>query len=229
MESFERLRCEATPPDFDFFNIPKEARASFYIAMGEYIYGDAHGMWLPPDSSDGHCDPSEISFRIGERMHSLCQMFDPGNGRPQSPIEAMLGASLLWLKMDYTGFPAVDNFGGPDGNKEAFGGYGNCLTFNITSQACILKYKVDFLLWFGVGKHLAGIVVECDGHQWHERTKEQAAKDKSRDRDLLAAGFPVVRFTGSEIFKGANDCVQQLREALFSPMERVAKAAGLLK
>ena len=44
-----------------------------------------------------------------------------------------------------------------------------------------------------------------------------------------AAGFPVVRFTGSEIFKDANDCVQQLREALFSPMERVAKAAGLLK
>ena len=52
---------------------------------------------------------------------------------------------------------------------------------------------------------------------------------KDRPRDLLAAGFPVVRFTGSEIFKDANDCVQQLREALFSPMERVAKAAGLLK
>lgn len=227
LDTYERLRREASPPDFEAYAIPKEARSSFYLAMGEYLYSDSHGMWLPPESKDGHCDPDELVFRIGERMDALCQLFDPGNGRPQSPIEAMLGASLLWLHMDYTGFPSVDCFGGPEGQKAAFGDFGP-LAFHITGQASIAKYRVDFLLWFSMGKHVAGVVVECDGHDWHERTKEQASKDKSRDRELLTLGFPVMRFTGSEVFKDSLGCTEQLREALFTAMERVAKDGGHL-
>lgn len=44
------------------------------------------------------------------------------------------------------------------------------------------------------------LAIELDGHDFHERTKEQARRDKKRDRDLSALGFPVARFTGSEIF-----------------------------
>lgn len=44
-------------------------------------------------------------------------------------------------------------------------------------------------------------VVELDGHDFHERTKEQASRDKKRDRDLAAIGLPVIRFTGSDIYK----------------------------
>lgn len=54
------------------------------------------------------------------------------------------------------------------------------------------------------------ILVECDGHEFHEKTKEQAARDKSRDRDLQAAGFPVYRFTGSEIWRDPVACATQL-------------------
>lgn len=43
------------------------------------------------------------------------------------------------------------------------------------------------------------VAVECDGHDFHERTKEQAEHDKARDRDMQAAGWVVARFTGSEI------------------------------
>lgn len=51
------------------------------------------------------------------------------------------------------------------------------------------------------------LVVECDGHDFHEKTKEQAKRDKSRDRDLQAAGITVLRFTGSEIYNDINQCI----------------------
>jgi len=80
-------------------------------------------------------------------------------------------------------------------------------------QERIDSYRVDFAICRGRysvrridGDSKEGVeiskvlVVECDGHDYHERTKEQAAKDKSRDRHLVASGFTVMRFTGSELY-----------------------------
>lgn len=69
----------------------------------------------------------------------------------------------------------------------------------------------DFLL-----EHASGVqlVVECDGHDFHERTREQASRDRARDRRLQAAGYFVFRFTGSDIHWDAdayaNECVDFL-------------------
>lgn len=41
------------------------------------------------------------------------------------------------------------------------------------------------------------VFIECDGHDFHERTKEQAAHDKKRDRAIQASNIPIMRFTGS--------------------------------
>jgi hypothetical protein len=49
--------------------------------------------------------------------------------------------------------------------------------------------------------------VELDGHEWHERTKEQARSDRQRDRRLLRAGWHVARFTGSEIHEDVDACL----------------------
>lgn len=71
-------------------------------------------------------------------------------------------------------------------------------------------YRVDFYLqakWMaetiggGREERFEKFVVECDGHEFHERTREQAARDRSRDRDLQASGYAVLRFTGSELFR----------------------------
>jgi hypothetical protein len=48
--------------------------------------------------------------------------------------------------------------------------------------------------------------VEVDGHDFHERTKEQARRDRSRDRCLTRAGWRVLRFTGSEIVRDVGRC-----------------------
>jgi len=53
------------------------------------------------------------------------------------------------------------------------------------------------------------VVVECDGHEFHERTKEQAARDRSRDRSSQTKGHKVMRFTGSEIWADAFACAEE--------------------
>lgn len=87
-------------------------------------------------------------------------------------------------------------------------------------QCHIDGYRVDFLI--GVkreGGSVPWLVVECDGHDFHERTKEQAAKDRSRDRDLQAKGYRVFRFTGSELYRKPLGCASEtwdwLRAAYF--------------
>jgi hypothetical protein len=54
------------------------------------------------------------------------------------------------------------------------------------------------------------LIVECDGHDFHERTKEQAANDRSRDRAAMLAGFEVFRFTGSELWRDPWGCGKQI-------------------
>jgi hypothetical protein len=56
----------------------------------------------------------------------------------------------------------------------------------------------------------AAIAVELDGHDFHERTKEQAERDRKRDRDLQALGWRVARFTGSQVNRDPLVAVREL-------------------
>jgi len=88
-----------------------------------------------------------------------------------------------------------------------------------STQAKIEDYRVDFL--FAVRTQSGAVrylVVECDGHEFHERTKEQAAKDRSRDRRLQALSFTVMRFTGSELYRDPIKCVTEVMEWAASHM-----------
>lgn len=64
------------------------------------------------------------------------------------------------------------------------------------------------------------MVIECDGHDFHERTAEQASLDKNRDRELLNAGYPVMRFTGSEIVSSPLKSTEQIMEWVFPKKPR---------
>lgn len=80
----------------------------------------------------------------------------------------------------------------------------------ITPQFCIDRYRVDFLIEHRSKK----IIVECDGHDFHEKTKEQASYDKKRDRFLISKGYTVLHFTGSELHKNVNECVNEILKFL---------------
>ena len=62
---------------------------------------------------------------------------------------------------------------------------------------------MDFAIFVkGIAKEEIKIVVEYDGHDFHEKTKDQVARDKSRVRDLEIAGWRILRFTGSSDMRG---------------------------
>jgi very-short-patch-repair endonuclease len=66
-------------------------------------------------------------------------------------------------------------------------------------------YRIDFAV--RVPRYrFKWVFIECDGHNFHERTKEQAANDRQKDRLIQASGIPVLRFTGSEIYRSPSEC-----------------------
>lgn len=69
--------------------------------------------------------------------------------------------------------------------------------------------RVDSITDDGLDEHVK-IAIECDGHEFHEKTKEQAQHDKQRDRLLTELGFKVLRFTGSEIYRDADACAAEV-------------------
>jgi very-short-patch-repair endonuclease len=80
----------------------------------------------------------------------------------------------------------------------------------------VASYVVDFLLVNCDG----GVAIECDGHEFHDRTKQQAASDRSRDRELLAIGLATVRFTGSEIHHDSDRCAAEAFRCAKSEADR---------
>jgi len=75
------------------------------------------------------------------------------------------------------------------------------LPCGIESQIKIGPYKVDFV--YG---HCA---VEIDGQESH-KTKEQRMADYQRERYLQMQGYTVVRFTGTEVYRDPERCVDEL-------------------
>jgi very-short-patch-repair endonuclease len=115
----------------------------------------------------------------------------------------------------------------------------------IAPQAEIAKYRVDFLLTLVVrmisidyveyppgvvghedaqGRVVKELVVECDGHDFHDRTKQQASRDRARDRELQLRDLAVVRFTGSDIFRDPFRCADQALDVLQAQVDRVGRA-----
>jgi very-short-patch-repair endonuclease len=92
----------------------------------------------------------------------------------------------------------------------------------VERQVQLKNWRVDFLLhaYADWGREpdagrLPGwrrLIVECDGHDFHERTKEQASKDRGRDRSIQLDGYEVFRFTGSELWRDPIGCANQVIE-----------------
>lgn len=129
-----------------------------------------------------------------------------------TPIEQLMGVGLLTAMRDY-------GFYGDCGDNN-FAERSSYTTYETTDfawavefgilifpQMPIGKYRADFLVSVRhyEGGEVIG-VIECDGHDFHERSKEQARHDKQRDRYFQSLGLIVLRYTGSEIFRDPLMC-----------------------
>lgn len=85
----------------------------------------------------------------------------------------------------------------------------------ITPQFKVGRYRTDFMVtarnrWGDGDAYIDGsLLIECDGHDFHEKTKDQAKRDKKRNRDLQSAGFEVHHFAGSEIWADPIACARE--------------------
>jgi very-short-patch-repair endonuclease len=94
-------------------------------------------------------------------------------------------------------------------------------------QKQIQDMRVDFLVVQRYREFSAAVVVECDGHEFHERTKEQASSDRARDRKLQALGYDILRYPGSDIWRDVHRCAVDVLIHLDRIMSKQAlRAAG---
>ena len=84
------------------------------------------------------------------------------------------------------------------------------------------KYRVDFLIpvEYTNPKDKSIIrkfyVIECDGHEFHEKTKKQVIKNNERTRDLQEYGYDVIKFSGSEIYHTSNQCAISIFKIIYN-------------
>jgi very-short-patch-repair endonuclease len=98
----------------------------------------------------------------------------------------------------------------------------------ICPQYKVDKYTIDFMYFIFAKednqeecKMIGKFAVELDGHDFHEKTKEQVRKAKERDRFLLLKGIETMRFSGSEVF---ND-VLIVHKGVFEMVEKITKGS----
>lgn len=63
-------------------------------------------------------------------------------------------------------------------------------------------------------------VVECDGHEYHHTTKDQVNRDNERDMQIKLAGYDVLRFSGSQIFRDPFKCANDIIDYALTKISR---------
>ncbi len=74
------------------------------------------------------------------------------------------------------------------------------------------KYFVDFMATELLDN--TKIAIEIDGHDFHEKTKEQVRLDKKRERFITKNVFKFLRFSGSEIYKSPIEALTEVRDLI---------------
>ena len=127
----------------------------------------------------------------------------------ESPIEQLLALELEWigLKNIHSFNPFIDVI---EIEKQKEINCGN------------KKYRVDFFIpVMYKNQENIGFIVECDGHEFHQKTKEQVERDNTRMRDLQKAGYEVIRFSGTEIWHRPYICALEVKNIILSKCKYV--------
>jgi very-short-patch-repair endonuclease len=71
-------------------------------------------------------------------------------------------------------------------------------------------FEIDFLIKSSDDQTKLKLAIELDGHEFHEKTKEQVIKDKRKERAIISSGFPILRFSGAEIVRNVRACIEEI-------------------
>lgn len=162
----------------------------------------------------------KLARQLGERAAQQAMMtFENWQYGIDSPIERILAVGIFALveSSDYLYAPVIsaESILGDGGDlhpmvRERIAREGTML---VQRQYKLLDWRADFV--FSIPSISdKKVIVECDGHDFHERTKEQAARDRSRDRAAQEAGHMMLRYTGSEIYRDPMVCAENVIKAV---------------
>lgn len=143
----------------------------------------------------------------------------------KSPIEKLMYSILLNCNNGYVNFVSLSDLI-----------YPFWFSTYINIQYEIGKYNVDFMLETSISNkekpyketNISKIVIECDGHEFHEKTKEQAKNDKSRDRYLVSQGYKVLHYTGSEIYNNFDSIREEITNMVSDDVLNFSKSKGII-
>jgi very-short-patch-repair endonuclease len=160
----------------------------------------------------------EVMTRMGRRLmaHDLEVLLESCH----SPIERLLIEPLLVVGHSQFDTVSYRVSGREDGRHPLVHGR----HLSIEPQASLKSTRPDFLLRYQGQRFVrritpqgevrerfvleeARMVIECDGYEFHERTRAQVERDRRRDRDLQADGYLVFRFPWSELMDNPYRCV----------------------
>jgi very-short-patch-repair endonuclease len=127
----------------------------------------------------------------------------------QSPIEKMLFLAFNTVRLlrfeelpnDYEGLFFIPQYEVVAGDKQYRA------DFYIELEDCTKK----------------GLVVECDGHEFHQKTKQQVCRDNEREFAIKKCGYDVLRFSGSQIYNEPFKCANDVFDYLLLMIEKEGK------
>lgn len=98
------------------------------------------------------------------------------------------------------------------------------LSFDLKVAVPVGVYRADMTLRAklnGEGYTPPPVVIECDGFNYHDRTRGQACHDRARDRYMQRQGYLVARFAGDEIVTQPFACAFEAFDLALRGIARV--------
>ena len=180
--------------------------AQFEIITEDMYYSDNFNL-------DNHI-VNKIKYAIDGNVADYRYDLETGIIDCESPIEQLLAIELkkINLEMIVKYNPFIDVMG--IGKNE----YVECGS---------KKYRVDFLIPV-IYKNQEELcyVIECDGHEFHQKTKEQVEYDNERQRNLQKYGYEVIRFSGTEIWHKPYQCACSIKNIILSKCKYIGDNNG---
>ncbi len=75
-------------------------------------------------------------------------------------------------------------------------------------------------LLFSLSRSLQCFVVEIDGFEWHDKTPEQAERDKGRERFIQQQGYKLFRYAAREVLRDPKKCVVDIEELVIKELRK---------
>lgn len=108
---------------------------------------------------------------------------------------------------------------------------------DLQPQCSIGKYRADFVVrpadHFHVGLRfpegllkritdkLPVYALEIDGFEWHDKTPEQAERDRKRERFIQSQGYTVLRFAAREVLRDPASTAREVSQRLHADISGI--------